>query len=94
VKVRWTEPAVGQLHHIFEYIAVDNVQAADKTVRKIYDAIHRTARLPYTGRVGRIPGTREICVAGTSYVVAYKIVEKAIHVLAIIHGAQQWPNSL
>jgi toxin ParE1/3/4 len=94
VKVRWTEPAVSQLQHIFEYIAFDNVRAADRTVRKIRDAIHRTARLPYTGRPGRIPRTREICVPGTSYLVGYKIVEKSLHVLAIFHGAQQWPESL
>jgi toxin ParE1/3/4 len=50
--------------------------------------------MPYSGRIGRVEGTREITVSGTSYLVAYRIVERSIHVLAIIHGTQQWPKSL
>ena len=49
--------------------------------------------MPYAGRIGRVEGTREIYVAGTSYLVAYRIVESTIHVLAILHGAQEWPDS-
>ena len=86
MKVRWTEPAVGQLHHIFTYIAADNASAAYRTVRKIREAILRIARMLYSGRAGRIADTREITVPGTSYLVAYKIVENALHVLAISTG--------
>jgi toxin ParE1/3/4 len=49
--------------------------------------------MPYSGRVGRVPGTREIVVASTPYVIAYRIVEKTIHVLAVLHGAQDWPQT-
>jgi hypothetical protein len=35
----------------------------------------------------------EIVVPATSYLVAYRIVENALHVLAILHGAQDWPES-
>jgi len=94
VKVHWTEPAVSQLQHIFDYIASDSVRHADHTVRKIRAAVQRTATLPYTGRPGRILGTREICVPGTAYLVGYAIVEGSLHVLAVFHGAQQWPESL
>jgi toxin ParE1/3/4 len=86
-------PAANQLQSIFEYIAADNRAAAYRTVRRIRESILLTARMPYSGRIGRTEGTREITVSGTSYLVAYRIVENMIHVLAVIHGAQEWPES-
>jgi toxin ParE1/3/4 len=82
-------PAANQLQLIFEFIAANNRIAAYRTVRRIREAILRTARMPYSGRIGRKEGTREIAVSGTLYLVAYKIVENMIHVLAILHGAQE-----
>jgi plasmid stabilization system protein ParE len=86
-------PAANQLQNIFEYIAVDNKPAAYRTVRRIREAILLTGRMPYFGRVCRTEGTREITVSGTSYLVAYRIVDNMIHVLAILHGARQWPEA-
>lgn len=93
MRVRWTIPAANQLRNIFEFIAVDNPVAAYRTVRRIREAILLAARMPSSGRLGRVDGTREITVSGTSYLVAYKIAENLIHVLAILHGAQEWPES-
>jgi addiction module RelE/StbE family toxin len=87
-------PAANQLQSIFEYIAANNRTAAYRTVRRIREAILLTARMPYSSRIGRVEGTREITISGTSYLVAYRIVENMIHVLAILHGAQEWPDSL
>jgi toxin ParE1/3/4 len=86
-------PAANQFLSTFEYIAVKNKPAAYRTVRRIREAILLTARMPYSGRVGRTEGTHEITVSGTAYLVAYRIVDNMIHVLAILHGAQQWPEA-
>lgn len=94
MKVRWTMPAANQLQSIFVYIAANNRAAAYRTVRRIREAILLMAQMPYSGRTGRVEGTRELTVSGTSYLVAYKIVDNMIHVLAIFHGAQEWPDSL
>jgi addiction module RelE/StbE family toxin len=86
-------PAANQLQSIFEYIADQNRAAAYRTVQRIREAILLTARMPYSSRIVRIEGTREITVTGTSFLVAYRIVDNMIHVLAILHGAQEWPDS-
>jgi addiction module RelE/StbE family toxin len=86
-------PAANRLQSIFEYIADHNRAAAYRTVQRIHEAILITARMPYSSRIGRIEGTREITVSGTSFLVAYRIVDNMIHVLAILHGAQEWPES-
>jgi plasmid stabilization system protein ParE len=86
-------PAANQLANIFDRIAEDNHAAAERTVRRIREAIRRTSGMPYSARVGRVADTREIAVVGTPYLVAYRIVEKTIHVLAVLHGAQDWPGT-
>jgi toxin ParE1/3/4 len=88
VKLRWTLPAVEQLHEIFDYIADDNPGAALRTVERIRLSIRQASRMPYTGRMGRVSGTREVIVPGTSYIVAYRVLDDAIHVLAVLHGAR------
>ncbi len=93
MKLRWTLPAVEQLREIFETIADENPAAAVKMVERIRLAIRQVSRMPYTGRMGRVGGTREAIVPGTAYIVAYRIVDDAIHVLAVLHGAQKWPDS-
>jgi toxin ParE1/3/4 len=86
-------PAVNQLESLFDFISEDNAAAAERVVRRIHDSILLTSRMPRAGRIGRVAGTREVAVPGTSYLVAYRVAGKAIHVLAILHGAQEWPES-
>jgi len=93
LKIRWTMPAADQLQGIFDYISDENPTAAERMVRRIHESISRIARMPNAGRMGRVAGTREITVSGTPYLVAYLIVHDSIHVLAILHGAQEWPRS-
>jgi len=91
--ISWTEPSLRHLENIFAYIAEDNSSAAGRTVVKIRETVRRVALMPYSGRAGRVAGTREISVPGTSYLAAYRVVDGTIQVLAILHGAQEWPRS-
>jgi addiction module RelE/StbE family toxin len=93
VKLRWALPAVEQLREIFETIADDNPTAAVRMVERIRLSIRQATGMPYIGRIGRVSGTREAIVPGTAYIVAYRVLEDAIHVLAVLHGAQKWPES-
>lgn len=93
MRVRWTVPAVGQLQEIFNYVAAGNPRAAGRLVGRIREAIQQTSRMPSAGRIGRVAGTREIVVPGTSYLVAYRVLNEVLQVLAILHGAQEWPKS-
>ncbi|HYU18441.1 MAG TPA: type II toxin-antitoxin system RelE/ParE family toxin [Chloroflexota bacterium] len=44
------------------------------------DAVGTLAELPERGRVGRVPGTRELVVSRTPYVVAYRVGERAVEI--------------
>ena len=93
MRVRWTLPALANLDSIQDYVAQRNALAAHRLVNNILD---RTEALlsqnPLAGRTGRVNGTRELVLPGTSYVIAYRVRADA-EILAIMHGAQEWPES-
>lgn len=93
MRVRYVPRARAQLRRIGRYIAQDSPTAAQQVVARITDAVDGLATFPTMGRPGRVIGTRELIVTGTPYVVAYRVRENAVEVLAVIHAAQQWPTS-
>ncbi|MFB2897343.1 type II toxin-antitoxin system RelE/ParE family toxin [Aerosakkonemataceae cyanobacterium BLCC-F50] len=45
------------------------------------------------GRPGRIPGTKELVVTRTPFILPYRVQGEQIEILAVIHAARQWPES-
>ncbi len=54
------------------------------------DAAARLAAHPMSGRVGKIPGTREL-IPHESYRMVYEINSETVWILALVHTARQWP---
>jgi addiction module RelE/StbE family toxin len=81
-----------RLEDIKERIAADNPAAAARMVSRIRDAVSRLARFPASGRPGRVVGTRELVIAGTPYIVPYRVTGDAVQVITILHSAQRWPE--
>jgi len=73
-----------------EYIAADDPAAAIRLVAKIRAATSHLGKFPSSGRVGRIPGTRELVVAGTPYIVIYRVSKKNVEILRVFHAARSW----
>jgi addiction module RelE/StbE family toxin len=94
MSIRYTRRASIDLLNIQEYIAKDNPAAAYRTTQLIRRRIEQLAEQPGLGRSGRVAGSRELVIAGTPYVVAYRIADRHIDVLAVLHGARQWPDTL
>lgn len=89
----WTAQAQAQLLELHEYIAESSASAADNQVNAIAESTNTLGSFPEIGRPGRRRGTRELVVAGTPYIVAYRIKSSIIEILAVIHGARRWPRS-
>jgi toxin ParE1/3/4 len=58
----------------------------------VFDAANSLDVMPSRGRVGRIPGTRELVVPGLPYIVLYEVADMAVQILHIYHGARNWPE--
>lgn len=93
MRVRWTRPALNDLQDIQEHVARDNRSAAHKLINRLVDHIETLlGSSPEAGRIGRVSGTRELVVPRTNYIAAYR-VRGSIDVLAVVHGARDWPES-
>jgi toxin ParE1/3/4 len=90
----WSPEAIADLVALRAYIEQDDPAAAQRVALHI---IHNIETLlpesPEMGRPGRVPGTRELVIPRTPFVVPYRLVAKTIHVLRIFHGARKWPES-
>jgi addiction module RelE/StbE family toxin len=90
--VVWREVAIDSMEHARRYIAEHNPSAADRIFETILAAVARLADMPNMGRPGRVDGTRELVVVGTPNLVAYTVIGDVLHIIAVQHGAQEWPE--
>lgn len=90
--IEWTEQAVRQLDQARDYIALSNSEeVAARIAAQIVARVQQLASFPMSGRPGRVPGTRELVISQTPFIVAYTLDNDRIVILAIYHGAQRWP---
>ena len=88
----WLRRAERSLEAIADYIARENRQAAYTTILTLRAAAARLTDNPALGRPGRVPGTRELVVADTPYILPYRVQGDIIQILHVLHGARQWPE--
>jgi addiction module RelE/StbE family toxin len=94
MRIIWL-PAAGQdLVEIRHYIAEAHPAAAAQVAKRILDTVAYLRDHPEIGRVGRIPGTRELVLPGLPYIVPYRVKGTAIEILGVLHAAQEWPKEL
>jgi len=94
MKLRWTNPALRDLTEIHAYIAEHDPAAALRTARLLRAQAEGLTAHPLMGRAGRIDGTRELVVAGLPFIIAYRVGTAFVDILAIRHGACEWPERI
>ena len=92
MKIIWRPIALDDLEEARRYISAEDPSAARRVYASILSAVGRLAEFPGIGRPGRVDGTRELVIRGTPYVVAYAVVEGDVMILAVMHGARDWPE--
>jgi toxin ParE1/3/4 len=92
--IEWTEQATQQLDQAHDYVTLSNSEeVAAEITMLIVTSVQQLATFPMSGRSGRVPGARELVISNSPSVVAYCIEKQRIVILAIYHGAQQWPEA-
>ena len=94
MRLEWHPLARADLAETVTYIAGDNPAAAYRVHEEIRRQTGLLAAHPELGRQGRVPGTRELAIAGTPYLVAYRVGRDAVTILRLLHGARRWPPAL
>ena len=94
MKIAWSPEAIEDLVSLRAYIAEDNPAAARRTVQHIRESIEQLLPdNPRIGRAGRVPGTRELVIPRTPYIVPYRLQRTTIQILRVYHAARRWPDS-
>ncbi len=93
MKLRYTRHALNDLVGQLEFIAKDDVVAAQNVSRSIRAGIDRLVLFPSYGRVGDVKGTRQFVVSGMPYVVVYEVDAEMVTILRIYHAAQDRAGS-
>jgi toxin ParE1/3/4 len=94
MRIVWRGQALADLLALQAHIARDDPRAARRVARKIGAAVEQLERFPHIGRTGRVQGTRELVVAGTPYIVPYRIKADEVQILRVYHAARRWPARL
>ena len=93
MRLRWTRLAESDLEAIGDNIGQDSPAAAARVVLELLDQAETVlSRNPAIGRPGRVLGTREFVIAGLPYVIAYRVREKDLEVLRVLHTSRRWPD--
>ena len=92
MRVRWLRKALANLDEEADYIAQDNPVAAGRLVLRILEEAELLRENPAMGRAGRVEGTRELVVAGTPYILPYRVRGEVVEILRVFHGARKWPG--
>ena len=92
MRIRWLKRTDLDLEEAFDWLAERNLVAAWEMLDRVRKRGNQDlAAHPEIGRPGRVRGTRELVVAGTHYVLVYRIQPQEIQILRVLHGAQKWP---
>jgi addiction module RelE/StbE family toxin len=92
MEVRWSLLAAEDLERICTWIEHENPEVARRVAQVIYQGCGKLKDFPKMGRVSRrISGRRELFFPPLPYVAVYQVMEDAIEISRIYHGAQDWP---
>lgn len=83
-----------EIDEIFAYVARDSRAAASALVAMTESRAAALTEHPEIGRPGRQHGTRELVLAGSPYILPYRVRDERIEILAVFHAARSYPNQL
>lgn len=86
--------AIGAQRHLIEietYIEAESPSAALAVVDHILVAAEQLAHFPFTGKVGRQQGIRELVLSRFLYTIFYRIKPAKIQILRVLHQRRKFP---
>ncbi|MGA2200450.1 MAG: type II toxin-antitoxin system RelE/ParE family toxin [Terriglobales bacterium] len=85
--------ALQDLQDIWDFVALDNADAADKLEDEFFNAFEKLARQPRMGHSRLDLTERDVRFWPTgSYLIVYRERHDALQVLAVLHGSRDVPE--
>jgi len=91
----WSPESISDLISLRTYIAEDDPAAAKRVALHILHCVeHLLAKNPKLGAPGRVPGTRELVIPKTPYIVPYRVRGTTIEIARVYHSSRRWRERL
>lgn len=87
-RVRLTEPATQDLEEIYDYIALDNIEAAERLKERLQKRWRAAAENPGIGRKRDEWRQNLRSVREGNYLILYHQIEDGIEIVRVVHGAR------
>ncbi len=90
MKIVWSPLALQRVNEIADYIAADTLEAAQRWVVDLFNAVANLQSFPLLGRV--VPETRRDNIRELlhgKYRIVYRVRARSIAILTVRHGRQQ-----
>jgi len=85
LNILWTKRALANLESELDYYGQINSLLAKELTLIIRQSIDTIYRMPAIGRAGKKIGTRELVIEKYPYILAYRVRNDVLEILAIIH---------
>ena len=93
--LQWSPESIHDLIALRAHISEDDPAAAKRVALHIlYCVEHLLSENPQLDHPGRVPGTRELVIPKTPFVVPYRVRDDVLEVLRVYHHARRWPERL
>jgi toxin ParE1/3/4 len=91
----WSPEPIRDLIAMRAYIAEHDPASAKRIALHIlYCVENLLSENPKLGAAGRVPGTRELVIPKTPYIVPYRVRGSTIEIVRVYHSARRWPERL
>ena len=83
------------LEELWDYIAADNIEAADRLIAKLFDAFECLAQNPRIGHQRQdLTAYSVLFWTVGNYLIIYRALRKEVQIVAVVHGARDIPTFL
>ena len=91
----WSPESIHDLLALRAHIAEHDPAAAKRVALHIlYCVEYLLVENPKLGAPGRVPGTRELVIPKTPYIVPYRVRHSTIEIARVYHASRRWPDRL
>lgn len=95
MKVTWSREAIDDLISLRVQISLNDPVAAKRVALNILHCIEELLpRNPQLGHPGRVPGTRELVIPKTPFVVPYRVSNTMLEILRVYHHTRRRSKQL
>ncbi len=89
LEIVWSPLALTRLEEIHAFVAKDKPDAAERLATRIVALVEALRNHPYLGRPGADAELRELIIAGTPYIILYRVRGKRVTINTVWHGSRQ-----